>query len=236
MTEAITTVLAVATPLVQIVLMGFIGYALWARRDPAARLPVFNRSGFYWWIVALATNTTVALALPPHSIPLDSLAGHQWSFVRFVLSVGAGTAMLLTIEFSYEAYSVRTRRPSIRASRDKFYASMPEWLSWRLARIVVALIAIAILEEVVFRGIALNGLLSWAGLSEPAACAIVSLAFGLGHIYFGLPQFALKTLHGAALCSVALSAGWPAAALAHVLLNMTLTAIQYRDYSAHART
>lgn len=81
------------------------------------------------------------------------------------------------------------------------------------------------LEEMVFRAIGLGGLLGAWALSEPIAASICAVAFGLSHWYFGWLRVILKILVGVVFTTVALSAGWVAAALAHLMVNIVLTAI-----------
>ena len=60
-------------------------------------------------------------------------------------------------------------------------------------------------------------------LSTVAAVAGISaVAFAAAHWYYGWAQMALKLLSGSVLVSVALSAGWMAAAAVHLLLNLLL--------------
>ena len=229
MDSPISTIMALSTPVVQVFLMGLIGYS-WARRKPE-RMIVFRRSGFYWWGAALTVNIVVAFVIAPHSIPMGSLAGNDWTATRFILSILIGLSVLIAIEFGYEIFSIRLSGQAIPPSRAKYEAALPPALR-NPSRETVALAAVGALEEVVYRGLALGGLLFWAGLSEPVSCGIASVAFGLGHLYFGPSQLFLKSAEGAVFCSVALSAGWPAALIAHVVLNVILVTIGNRARSA----
>ena len=228
MDNPVTTVLALGAPVVQILLMGIVGYS-WARGKPT-RMPVFYRSGFYWWGIALLVIVLIAVVLPPHQIPVQSLAGNDWSLARFMISIILGFLAAIAIEFTYELLASRFGTADIPRSRQRYEAALPPALR-RHHLEVVALAIVGGLEEVVYRGIALAGLLSWAGLSEPLACGISSVAFGLGHLYFGVSQLLIKSALGAVFCALALSAGWPAAFVAHAALNVTLISIGNRARS-----
>lgn len=222
MDNPVTTILALCTPVVQVLLMGIIGYS-WARGKPN-RMPVFYRSGFYWWGIALFVIVLAAVALPPHQIPVKSLAGNDWSLIRFLTSIILGFLAAIAIEFTYEFLASRFGTTDVPRSRQKYEAALPPAL--RRHRLeVMALAIVGGLEETVYRGIALAGLLSWAGLSEPLACAISSVAFGFGHLYFGVSQLLIKSALGGVFCALALAAGWPAAFIAHATLNVVLISI-----------
>ena len=86
---------------------------------------------------------------------------------------------------------------------------------------------VALLEEAVYRGLALGSVLAITD-SKPLAAGIVAIGFGFAHWYFGARQVLLKMLIGSVLCAVALSAGWAAAAATHILFNFVLVAWAHR--------
>ena len=222
MDNAVTTILALGTPLVQVLLMGMIGYS-WARSKPS-RMPAFNRSGFYWWVIALLCITVVALALSPQQISVQPLTGHDWSLSRFFVSSTIGYLAAILIEATYEFLASRLSPGGVPRSQQKYEDALP--ITIRRYRLELASLAVVgSLEEIVYRGIALSGLLFWVGLPEFWACGISAVAFGLGHLYFGVSQLFIKSLLGGVFCAVALSAGWPAALFSHVALNLTLICI-----------
>nr|WP_250544238.1 CPBP family intramembrane glutamic endopeptidase [Canibacter zhuwentaonis] len=84
---------------------------------------------------------------------------------------------------------------------------------------------VALCEEFVFRALVLGSLLHEWELPKAVAAGLVAIAFGLSHWYYGVRQVALKLIIGSALVWAALFGGWVSAVLAHVALNVALTAI-----------
>jgi hypothetical protein len=220
----VVTIVALLTPLVQVALMGVIGYPLASRRpDGMAR---FRRSGFTWWLISLAVVGLVA-ALTVDDVPWGSLAGHDTPVLRWVVAAAVGFVLLLAIESAYEVATRRSTSDVISAERERYESSLPAWAGTTGAEIGV-LSLVAVLEEWLYRGVGLAGLVGWADLSKPVAAGIVSIAFGAAHWYFGPRQIWLKSIDGAVLCWVAFTAGWPAAAAAHVLMNVALVLLARR--------
>lgn len=223
----VITVVALLTPLVCVALMGVVGYPLATRRpDGMAR---FHRSGFTWWLISLVVVGSIA-ALTVDDVSWTSLAGHDTTLLRWVVAVAIGFVLLLAIESAYEAATRRSASPAVSAERERYESALPAWAGTPGAEIGV-LSLVAVLEEWLYRGVGLAGLVGWANLSKPVAACIVSVAFGAAHWYFGPRQMWLKAIDGGVLCFVAFSAGWPAAAAAHVLMNVALAVLARRAQS-----
>jgi hypothetical protein len=227
----VITVVALLTPLVCVALMGVVGYPLATRRpDGMAR---FHRSGFTWWLISLVVVASIA-ALTVDDVPWTSLAGRDTTVLRWVVSVAIGFVLLLAIESAYEVATRRSTSEVVSAERERYDSSLPAWASSPRTEIGV-LSLVAVLEEALYRGVGLAGLVGWANLSKPVAAGIVSVAFGAAHWYFGPRQIWLKSIDGAVLCFVAFAAGWPAAAAAHVLMNVALVVLARRAQSSPVR-
>jgi len=84
--------------------------------------------------------------------------------------------------------------------------------------------AIAVLEELVFRGFLFLACLRLSGLGAPAAVVALVGAFALTHVWFGWIQVAAKLPLGALATLCALFAGVLPAVLAHVVFNLRVTA------------
>jgi membrane protease YdiL (CAAX protease family) len=203
--------------------MGVIGYPLASRRPGG--MEKFRRSGFTWWLISLVLVASIAALTV--DVPWTSLSGHDTTVLRWVVSAAIGFVLLLAIESAFEAVTRRSDNPAVTAERERYESSLPAWASPPRAEIGV-LSLVAILEEALYRGVGLAGLIGWANLSEPVAAGIVSVAFGAVHWYFGPRQVWLKSIDGAVLCGVAFAAGWPAAAAAHVLMNVALVVLARR--------
>lgn len=215
-------VAAVLAPAVQVALMGFVGYPLARRRpDGVAR---FRRSGFTWWLVALAVLTVLGLVLAPELLRPDSPSTHDpLPGTRVVATLAIVLAATVAVEIAASTALARATGSSAVRGRERYESALPRWArggSGELGLVGVT----AVLEEAVYRGLALSGLLLAWELDKPVAAGIVALAFGLAHWYYGPQQVFVKILVGSALCAAALSAGWVVAALAHLLLNLVLTA------------
>lgn len=228
MTEQILGIVAVAAPLVQILLMGVIGYPI-AKRRPGG-MAAFSRSGFTWWIGVLALISVVALVLMPDTLSWTYPSEHAFSVGRWGFAIGVTLVFCLLVELVGERiligplHSERRQRAS-----EKYEGALPTWARSGGAQYGV-LSVIAVLEEFVFRAVALGGLwLAWE-LPKFLAAGLVAFAFGMAHWYYGFRQVTIKLIVGSAMVWCALSAGWAAAAIAHVLLNIVLTVITNRRH------
>lgn len=213
------TLIALLAPLVQVALMGFIGYPM-ARRRPGG-MAAFHRSGFTWWLVTLVLVLVLGALYAPATLLPAASSAHTITVVRVAVTVLAGLALLLAIEGAAQLVGQRRLQSQ---DTDRYSEALPMWGRGPASEpILLALLAVG--EEAVYRGLALGGLLGVWGTSKPVAAAIVAAAFGLAHWYYGAKQIALKSLVGAVLCSVAMSSGWVVAAIVHALLNGILVAL-----------
>lgn len=81
-------------------------------------------------------------------------------------------------------------------------------------------LAIAGIEEWLYRGVLMQTLIERGGLAAAAAVAVSALAFGLNHVAFGPGAVASKSVFGAVWGGIALGSGGVAACVAsHVAFN-----------------
>nr|WP_250544776.1 CPBP family intramembrane glutamic endopeptidase [Canibacter zhuwentaonis] len=111
------------------------------------------------------------------------------------------------------------------AANAKYEDALPVWARSGGGGQYVLLALLALCEEFVFRAVALGSLLYEWELSKEIAAALVAIAFGFSHWYYGVRQVALKLIIGLVLVWAALLGGWVSAVLAHVALNIALVAI-----------
>lgn len=220
-------VLALAVPALHALLMGMIGYPLAVRGRGG--LEKFHRSGFTWWLIALAVVLVLVLTAHPGQLdpgnPDSSLSNLSAS------SVILTAALALAACFCLESGGALLQRARRRTGRDRgaqrYDSALPDWA--RTPGVETTLLAAtAVLEEAVYRGVALTWLTAGAGASAGLAVGVSSVAFGAAHWYYGPRQIVLKSLLGVILGIAALTAGWVAAAIAHVALNVLLVALGSR--------
>lgn len=224
MTVASVAVLALAAPVVQSLLMGVVGYPL-AKRLPGG-MEAFRRSGFTWWLIALAVIAAVGLVLAPDLLSATEPSPHDVGALRVVVTAGAVVVAVLALELAADALFRGQHLGNSQGYR-RYVTALPAWASGRMSE--SALVAVlGVLEEAVYRGLALGGLLVAFDLVEPLAAGIVAAAFGLGHWWFGPWQIVLKSLVGAAYVAAALSSGWVVAAACHVVVNLIVVAVNHR--------
>ncbi|WP_058235035.1 CPBP family intramembrane glutamic endopeptidase [Devriesea agamarum] len=221
---SIVSLCAILVAVVQVLLMGVIGYPL-ARRQPDG-MEKFHRSGFVWWVIALALVTVVGLWAHPQWFTLMAPSSHSWSLLRFMVPSVIALAILVAVELISEKIIRRTATDEqLRKYEDAYEGQLPAWIATRRSRLLIVLALVALLEEIVFRAIGLGGLLGIWDLPKPLAAGICAVAFGLSHWYGGWRHVTIKIFTGAVLVWVTLSAGWVSAALVHVALNIILTLV-----------
>lgn len=217
------TLLALCAPLVQIGVMGFIGYPI-AKRRPGG-MAAFQRSGFTWWVSVLVAISLMAVVVEPEVIELAYPSVYTLSLGRVLFAASVGLALCLLIELGGERVLLGAADADQRSRAAANYeGALPTWARTGTSQLVL-LIVVAVLEEFVFRAVALGGLwLTW-DLSKLLSAGLVVVAFGLAHWYYGVRQVAIKLLLGSVLVWCAFTGGWLAAALAHAMLNVGLTSI-----------
>ncbi len=214
---------ALGTPLVQTALMGFIGYPLATRS--AAAMERFHRSGFAWWVVALVAVTGAGLVLDGDRLARAAPRAVDPS----VLLAAAAALVALLLCLVVEVGGARLVGGSSGARR--YDEAVPTWAA-QPGRQVLLLGVVALLEEAVYRGIALTWLVRDTGLPTAAGVGVVAVAFGVAHWYYGPRHVALKTVTGAVLGVAAVVGGWMVAAVVHVLLNVALVLLSASRRSA----
>lgn len=225
MASHIVFALAIGAPALQALLMGLIGYN-YAKNRPGG-MEKFHASGFTWWLITLGVVIAGTVVFAPGLVSGNPIAGHTWSVPRFVIVVAIGLAVALAIEVGFELWRIRTGNRVAAKSQERYDDALPPYM--RKPRIeLVVLLLVAVLEETVYRGVVLTALMDY-GLSKPAAAGIAAVSFGLAHWWFGFVQIWLKSILGGVLAAVAFAAGWPAAAVVHILLNAILISIARRD-------
>lgn len=232
----IVGIVAVGAAVLQVALMGFIGYPI-ARRRPGG-MAAFRRSGFTWWLGVLILVTVLGLIALPDTHSWWYPSQHGASFGRLLAGAAVAFLACLAVELAAERIFFGARDSESRvAANAKYEGALPVWARTGAAQYVL-LALVAVLEEFVFRGIALGSLWYEWDLAKGVAAGIVAVAFGFSHWYYGFRQITIKLMVGSVLVWAALTGGWVAAALAHVLLNCTLTAIsarRNRDATAASR-
>lgn len=220
--------------LVQIILMGFIGYPI-ARRRPGG-MAAFRSSGFLWWVFVLVLVSFVGTLCIPGSVSWNYPSQHGPSIVRLVVGSLVGFGVCLFVELVAERIVFgRLDSVSRKEANAKYEGALPAWAREGLSQYCL-LIIVALLEEFVFRSVALGSFLYEWSLPKAAAAGIVAVAFGFSHWYYGFRQVAIKLIVGSVLVWAALTGGWGAAALAHMLLNVSLTVISARRKNCKVST
>lgn len=216
-------VLAPCSMLLQILLMGVIGYPI-ARRRPGG-MEAFRRSGFLWWMVTLIGVSILGFLAIEGAKVWYFPSRHGASIGRLLVASIVGVLLCLLVELSAERLSLIGGDLHAReAANARYEGALPTWGRDGAGQYVI-LGLVALLEEFVFRSLALGGLLDAWDLPKVVAAGLVAAAFGLSHWYYGGTQVLLKTVIGSVLVWAALTGGWLSAALAHVVLNLVLTAI-----------
>ncbi len=221
----LVAILAVASPVLQVAAMGFIAYPIAVRRPGG--MDRFRRSGFVWWLATLITVLLVAVLSDPGLLDPTSPATGAPGVVAVLIGAAAGAMALVVIEIAGDAWVTRRGGTAAQQGRDRYESALPTWATG--SRAEPALLGItAVLEEAVFRAVALGALIGAWSIEPAVAGAIVAVAFGAAHWYYGVWQITLKVIGGAALCAVAVEAGWAAAAVGHLVANLGLVWIARR--------
>jgi len=219
----VIAVIALAAPLVQSLLMGVIGYPL-AKRRPGG-METFRQSGFTWWIIAIAVICAIAAGVQPALFAFMAPSAHEASPVRFFAIFAIGTAIAVAVDVVTERLAGLSMSESARRhERERYEGALPAWVHGQVAEMGM-LSVVAVLEEGVYRAVALGALLGAWGFEKPLASGIVCVAFGLAHWYYGVRQVLIKMIVASVFVWMALSAGWVVAALGHALMNVILTYI-----------
>lgn len=208
---------ALGASALQALLMGMIGYPIAVSRRRG--LETFHRSGFAWWIITLVVLVATALLSSPGVLSPKHPSASGTSLVSIVIFgvVGAGAALFVEVA----ANVLRRRASSPDRGSERYEDALPEWA--RVPAIELGLLAsLAVLEELAYRCLGLGWLVRDLGLPSVVGVTVAAMAFGVAHWYYGLRQIVLKTLLGLVFGSTAILGGWPAAALAHLLLNVLL--------------
>lgn len=218
--------LAIGAPILQVALMGFIGYPM--SRGSASRMARFHKSGFQWWLIALGLVVIVGLVVQPQLLTLTEPSKYDVTALRAIIGFALGLSVLVGIELLAERLRLAWGPgPDGAKHRERYESGIPKWARTP-PREALVLTTTAVIEEAVYRGIVLVGAITVWGLSEPLAAALSAGAFGAAHWYFGGRQIILKSLIGAVLVTIAFSSGWIVAAAAHVGLNLVLLVMERR--------
>ena len=216
-------VIACCATLAQIALMGFIGYPI-ARKTPGG-MQVFHRSGLIWWVITLLLITLLGLVFLPSSRELFYPSQHDPSIIRIIFGASIAFILCLLIELVGERILLGAHDSERRISANaKYESALPIWGRTGISQYIL-LVVVAALEEFVFRSVALGSFLYEWNLPKEIAAGIVAITFGFSHWYYGFRQITIKLIVGSFLVWASLTGGWLAAAIAHILLNIALTAI-----------
>lgn len=214
---------ALGSPILQSLLMGVIGYPL-ARRTPGG-MDAFRRSGFTWWLITLLVVIVAALIRAPEYLEWTAPSVHHLTVTRVGVTMVAAIAALGAIELGAAWIDRRFPSAKAQAGHERYNSALPKWAG-TMGSETALLSLTAFLEEAVYRGVALSGLVLSLGLEKAAGAGIVAVAFGVAHWYYGTRQVLLKMAMGSVFCAVALSSGWVVAACVHVLFNVGLVVIE----------
>lgn len=226
MTEHFIGIIALAAPVIQIAAMGFIGYPV-ARRRPGG-MEKFKSSGFIWWIGTLAVIAVVGSIAQGESRAFHFPSLHEPSIVRILGGAASAFVVSVLIELVAERLFFGRRDDlARRKAAEKYEGALPVWARQGVNQIAL-LALVAVLEEYIFRSLALGSMWHIWDLPKSVAAGLVAVVFGISHWYYGFRQIAIKLIVGSALVWAALFGGWIAAALAHLALNVTLSIIASR--------
>lgn len=221
----LVAILAVAVPALQVAAMGLIAYPIAVRRPGG--MERFHRSGFSWWLITLTAVLLVAVASDPGLLEPSAPASNEVSSLAVIAVGAAAAAVIVALELAGDAWIIQRGGAAAQRGRERYESALPTWATGAWTE--PALLGLtALLEEAVFRAVALGALIGAWSLGTTAAAVIVSAAFGISHWYYGTWQIAMKTLAGGVLCVAALEVGWIAAAVGHVGANLILVAIARR--------
>jgi membrane protease YdiL (CAAX protease family) len=174
--------------------------SLWPRRRPPF-LPVYVAT-----LLAVAAVAAAALRLP-------GLRWSSWPIVAVLVGLGAGEAAVRADAAIRRSLTRRTRytpamRPAVAAPPTAAHATL------------ALLLAVALLEEVLYRGVLVDLSLELPVAAAAACIAATVIAFAAAHVYWGWIEMVAKLPLGLA----ALLASLPfrvvlGAIAAHVLFN-----------------
>lgn len=217
----------------QIILMGVIGYPLARRRpDGMAR---FRESGFLWWLGTLCFITIAGAVCYPESMLWNSPSMHEPTILRTVGGAAAAFAFCLMVELVSERLLFGPIGSPARVHEDEKYEGALPPAARNGGRQLALLGLVALLEEFVFRSLALGSLWHIWGLPKGFAAGLVVIAFAASHWYHGFRRITIKLVVGSALVWAALTGGWLAAVLAHVALNSVLVLVSSRRVTCRNR-
>lgn len=158
--------------------------------------------GFYLYPMFLSLPLAAAVAEPASR----RLISHQFTLVD---SSAALTALVVLVagvvglgQFLLESRAgIREPRGGGDPSARMIDGRTDNWRAFnpRPATYIVLAAVVVLAEEVIWRGVLINGLIERSGWPEVAALAVTSVAFGFNHYYFGLRNIVLKTVFGAIL-------------------------------------
>ncbi len=219
-------ILALAASAVQALLMGFVGYPIsLSQRNGMEK---FHRSGFTWWLITLMLLVGLAIVLAPGTLSLSSPNSEVSGIAVVVFASIVGAAGCIGFELTVSVWRTRRRADGTDRGAERYNDALPLWGRLPLAELLL-LSATAVLEEAVYRGIGMSWLTADQSVPWIFAVVLTAAVFGLAHWYYGPHQVVLKFVLGLILGLVAWYGSWVAAALAHLLLNLSLLTLSRRN-------
>lgn len=170
--------------------------------------------------VALAAGLLAAAALVWYVAPASGVfaAPAQWRWCAVAVAAGCAGPV---VEYGVGALVAvaRGRRAGRPALHERAGAAS--------ASAVTCAVAIAVAEEVIFRGVGLHLLVRVLGWAAAPAVALVAVVYGLNHLYFGWLTVAQKIVTGVAYGVLYELGGHSVLvpALAHVVQNVVVLAL-----------
>jgi membrane protease YdiL (CAAX protease family) len=186
--------------------------------DASARLTFYRRSAARQWLLAaLAAGLVVARGRSTSSIGLAARLHPSSAVLPLAAALGAAVVVAIVLA----ARRPRWTAESAARMAGSVAGLLPATRTERRWFAVVAVTA-GVTEEVLYRGFLTGWLLDAApGLTLAGALALSSVAFGLGHVYQGLPGVAATGVVGLGLATVYAATGTLLIAMAaHAALDL----------------
>nr|MDT0656838.1 CPBP family glutamic-type intramembrane protease [Micromonospora sp. DSM 115978] len=175
-----------------------------------------GRTAVPGWLVAPTLITALAALVwfvAPRSGVVAAPSAWWWCAVAVVVG-----ALAPVVEFGVGAL------PAVAARRPVAGFRLHERAGGALGSAVPTAVAVAVAEEVIFRGVSLHLLATGLGWPPLAAIGLTALLYGLNHLWYGWPTVAQKTGTGLVYGALYVLAGYSVVVpvVAHVTQNLVV--------------